>query len=151
MATSVTSKNFSGKHKLRDRPFSAAVRSQARRIAARFGVVVRYEPDTEAYAARAIEMPLVAGFADTPQEATREALSLAETTVAYMIEQGEEPPPPGSESPRTEQVNVRVSAEERARMEAAAQRRGLSLVDHVRGSALAVDPAGLIVPTTPSR
>src|SRR4051794_8607800 len=112
MATSVRSKSSSGKSKrpaaMKRGPFAPGVLKQAREVARRYGYVVRYDPDDEAYAARVIELPLVVGFGDTGDEATREAQLLAVTTVAYAIEQGQEPPAPGAESPRTEQVNFRL-------------------------------------------
>jgi len=46
------------------------------------------------------------------------------TVVAAMIEAGEVPPPPASQGKRTEQVNVRLSAEEKLVLEASARRHG---------------------------
>ena len=67
--------------------------------------------------------------------ATREALAVA---VATLLEAGDVPPPPASEGKRTEQVNVRLTPEEKLLLEEAARSRGFrGLGDFVRSSALA--------------
>jgi predicted RNase H-like HicB family nuclease len=140
MATYGTSRKSSEKRSAARRRFAADVLRQARHVVDRYAFVVRLESDEDGHAARPVELPSVVGFGETAEEAVREAKALALTTVAYLLEQGQPVPPPGAESMRTEQVNFRVSVEEKIRMEAAAQRQGMSLVEFVRSSALAVDP-----------
>jgi uncharacterized protein (DUF1778 family) len=54
-----------------------------------------------------------------------------------MLEQGQSPPPPASEEMRVEQVNVRLTAEEKLALETAAQSKGYKgLSDFVRAAAL---------------
>lgn len=82
-------------------------------------------------------MPGVMAEGATPDEcvkAVREALA---ATVAHHMETGLPVPPPASDPKRTEQVNVRLTADERAAIEAAAQRLGhRSLSDFVRAVAV---------------
>jgi uncharacterized protein (DUF1778 family) len=59
------------------------------------------------------------------------------TAVATMLEDGDTPPPPASDAMRSEQVNVRLTAEERLALETAAQRHGFrGLSDFIRNAAL---------------
>ena len=65
---------------------------------------------------------------------TREALAGA---VAYMIETAQRPPSPAREGRRTEQVNVRLTAEEKLVLETTARRKGFQgLSDFIRNAAL---------------
>ena len=58
-----------------------------------------------------------------------------------MLEEGQSPPPPASEGVRTEQVNIRFSAEEKLALETAARQHGFrSVSDYVRAAALANRP-----------
>ena len=69
-------------------------------------------------------------------ENTREALTAA---VAYLLEEGQRPPQPASEGTRTMQVNVRLTAEEKALLEVTAKRKGFTgLSDYVRAAAMEV-------------
>ena len=82
-------------------------------------------------------MPYVFGDGRTPEAAvadTREALVVV---VAYMLEEGQRPPAPASEGRREEQVNIRLTAEERALLESRSRARGFrGLSDYVRATAL---------------
>jgi len=56
----------------------------------------------------------------------------------YMIERGEVPPVPAAEGQQTEQVNVRLSVEEKMAIEAAVRRKGFKgPSDDMRVAALA--------------
>ena len=67
------------------------------------------------------------------------------TVAAAMLERGEAPPPPASQGGRTAQVNVRLTAEEKLALEAAASREGFTGVsEFVRAKVLA--GAGLTEP-----
>jgi len=58
--------------------------------------------------------------------------------VAYMLEIGETPPPPASDQKRTEQVNVRLTTEEKLVLEEAAHSSGFrGISDFVRTASLA--------------
>jgi predicted RNase H-like HicB family nuclease len=86
---------------------------------------------------RGLELPLVFGDGKTPEkcvESTREALGAA---VAYFIEQGQLPPAPANSGKRTTQVNVRLTAEEKAILEGAARRKGFEgMSDFLRAAAM---------------
>jgi predicted RNase H-like HicB family nuclease len=118
-----------------DRPVAADVAAKAAAIAQAYQVILACE-DGHWYG-RGLEMPRVYGdgkTADDCIENTREALTAA---VAYLLEEGQRPPTPASENKRTAQVNVRLTAEEKALLEMTAKREGYhSLSDYVRAAAV---------------
>lgn len=64
----------------------------------------------------------------------REALTVATAT---MIEQGEDPPVSADDSGRREQINIRVTVEEKLRLEEAAHSKGFrGISDFVRSTTL---------------
>jgi hypothetical protein len=117
------------------RPIDAAILRQAAAIAASYQVIL--ETDNGHWYGRGLEMPLVFGDGPTADKcvlATRDALTAA---VAYLLEKGEKPPAPARTGQRTQQVNVRLTAEEKAIIEGTARRRGYSgLSDYLRAAAL---------------
>jgi predicted RNase H-like HicB family nuclease len=84
-----------------------------------------------------LELPHVFADGDTADAcvtATREAMAAA---VAYLLEQGQSPPPAARSARRTQQVNVRLTAEEKSMIEATARNKGFSgLSDYLRAAAL---------------
>lgn len=65
---------------------------------------------------------------------TLEATTLS---IATMLERGEQPPGPAREGKRDQQVNIRLTAEEKLFLEAAANRDGFrSLSDFMRAASL---------------
>jgi predicted RNase H-like HicB family nuclease len=118
-----------------DRPFGAALQERARHIAGSYQIIIQFE-DGEYYG-RGLEMPLVMSDGKTPDDcvrATREALTAA---VAAILESGDVPPSPASEHKRTEQINIRVTPEEKLLLEEAAHRRGFrGIGDYVRSTSL---------------
>jgi predicted RNase H-like HicB family nuclease len=119
-----------------DRPFDKAVWARAQRVAAKYGFLIQPHPDV-GYFARGLEMPNVFADGPTPQAcvtAIREALEVATAT---MLEMDETPPPPANDAVRQEQINIRVSAEEKLLMEEAARRKGFrGISDFVRTTTL---------------
>ncbi len=117
------------------RPFAAAVAKQAAGVAAHYQVVLE-ESDGRWYG-RGLELPHVFADGATPDAcvtATQQAMAAA---VAYLLEQGQAPPPPARAARRTEQVNVRLTAEEKSIIEVAARSKGFSgLSDYLRAAAL---------------
>jgi predicted RNase H-like HicB family nuclease len=117
------------------RPFDPKLLARARRIAATYQVVMWTE-DGE-YFGRGVELPMTFGDGPTADECmqkTREALTV---TVAYMIEQGEAPPAPASEASSTEEISLRVTAEEKLRLETLAAQRGFKgVADYLRAQGL---------------
>jgi len=64
-------------------------------------------------------------------------LEAATLVVASMLEKGEKPPTPAREGKRDQQINIRLTAEEKLRLEEAARREGFrSLSDFLRSSGL---------------
>jgi predicted RNase H-like HicB family nuclease len=118
-----------------DRPFGAAVLRRAREIADSYQIVLHREGGL--YYGRGLELPTAMNHgktADACVEATREILT---TAVAYMLESGQAPPAPASENKRTEQVNIRLTPEEKLRLEEAARSKGFRGVsDFVRSASL---------------
>jgi len=117
------------------RPFAPGVLKQAKQIVGDYQIVLTSE-DGEWYG-RGLELPQVFGDGLTPAaciENTREALA---ATVAYMLEEGQTPPVPAKNGKRTTQVNVRLTAEEKAILEGSARRKGFQgLADFIRASVL---------------
>lgn len=120
-----------------DGSFNKDVQKLARDIAKHYQIILVFE-DGEYYG-RGLEMPNVFGEGKTPDACvknTREALFAA---VATLIEMDETPPLPASESPRTEQVNVRLSLIEKDVLKALAKSHGFrGLGDFIRTRALAI-------------
>jgi predicted RNase H-like HicB family nuclease len=100
-----------------------------------YQIIVEHE-DGQWYG-RGLELPHVYGDGVTPAaciESTRKALA---ATVAYMLEKGQAPPTPAKQGKRTAQVNVRLTAEEKAILESTAHRKGFEgLSDFLRAAAL---------------
>ncbi len=118
-----------------DRPFAAEIRERAAEAVGDYQIIVTSEEGQ--WYGRGLEMPHVFGDGPTPAkciENTREALRAA---VSYLLEQGQTPPSPAKQGKRTTQVNVRLTAEEKAILEGTARRRGFQgLADFIRASAL---------------
>lgn len=118
-----------------NRPFPRKAIEAARRLAASYQIIVESKEGN--WYGRGLEMPHVFGDGASPAaciEKTREALTAA---VAYLLEQGRTPPAPAKERKRTAQVNVRLTAEEKAILESTARRKGFEgLSDYLRAAAL---------------
>ncbi|MDP6479085.1 MAG: hypothetical protein QGI75_03490 [Phycisphaerales bacterium] len=114
-----------------ERPFSDHDLAAARAHAGHFGIVV--EQDEQWWYGRSVEMPGVMGDGRTPQAAIAATRSAVITAIATMLEMDEVPPAPARLGARTEQVNVRLSADERLRIEALARQGGFKgMGDYMR-------------------
>lgn len=119
-----------------DRPFELGILKRAREIAGAYQIILNFE-DGE-YFGRGLELPLVMNDGKTPDECVRATRESFVTAIARMLECGETPPPPASENKRTEQINIRVSAEEKLLLEEAAKSKGFrGIGDFVRSTTLA--------------
>jgi predicted RNase H-like HicB family nuclease len=118
-----------------DRPFNPAILRNAREIASHYRMMIWSE--NRKFYGRGIELPMVMSGGKTADECiqnTREALEVA---VAYMLEEGENPPAPASEEARSEQVNIRLTVSEKTLLEETARRKGFrGLSDFIRNAAL---------------
>ncbi len=128
---------MSDKSKNLNKAFNPKSFATAKKIAEKYEVILSFE-DGECYG-RGLEMPNVYGDGKTPNEcikSTREALI---ASIAHLLEQGEVVPAPASQGKRTEQVNIRLTPEEKVILGASAKAKGFhSLADFFRAKAMAL-------------
>ena len=105
----------------------AALFRRARRHAAQFGRVTLFDVVSEEWVSTCIEIPNAIGAGDSAKEAEKELTENLAVHFAYLDEIGRAWPEPTS-SPRSEQLNIRLTVQEKAEFEAAAKRLGLSSV-----------------------
>lgn len=118
------------------RPFDPAILDQARKIAADYEIVMWFE-DGEWYG-RGLELPNTYGDGKTPAACIASVRDGLVATVATMLEDGEGPPAAARTAQRTEQVNIRLTAAEKAILENRSRAGGFRGVsDFVRAAALA--------------
>ena len=136
MSTTSRSKNSSAKSEPAiDRPFDAKILARAKAIADKYQVVL-WQEDGEWYG-RGVELPTTMNDGKTAERCVANVRDSFVTTVAWMLERGKQPPPAVSERARTMQVNLRVTADEKLSLEAAAKQKGYGGVsDFVRAAAL---------------
>ena len=119
-----------------DRPFSQAVLRKAKRLAANYRVTLEKNGKL-GFIGSAVEMPTVFADAKTAEKCYKAALEALTVAAATMIECGQTPPQPVSARKRTEQVNVRLTAEEKILLSNAASNRGFKgISDFIRNIAL---------------
>ena len=118
-----------------DRPFDADIAAKAKKIAEQYQIIMAREEGH--WYGRGLELPHVFGDGKTANQCidnTREALTGA---VAFLLEEGRRPPTPAREGTRTAQINIRLTAEERALLETTSRQKGFSgLSDFVRAAAM---------------
>lgn len=118
------------------RAFARKILDQAERLASQYGVVIRREPDS-GFVGEAVELPFNVGVGATPEECLRETREILVSAIAVMLERGQRPPSPASEQRREVQLNIRLTADERLRLQEAARQAGFrSISDYVRSAAL---------------
>ncbi|HEX4054308.1 MAG TPA: hypothetical protein VHX86_08585 [Tepidisphaeraceae bacterium] len=118
-----------------NRPFDPDILRRARKIAESYQIILHYE-DGEYYG-RGLELTTAMNDGKTPDECVAATRDILTTAVAYMLENGETPPAPASEQQRTEQINVRLTAQEKLVLEEAAHNKGFRGVsDFVRTAGL---------------
>ena len=126
---------MSNKSKRLNKKFDNKVLSKARRIAEKYEVILAYEAGE--WSGRGLEMPNVFGDGKTPDECIKNTMEGLISTVAHLLERGETVPAPASEGKRTEQVNIRLTAEEKVILSASARSKGFhGLADFIRAKAL---------------
>jgi predicted RNase H-like HicB family nuclease len=135
-------RNSSKKHAVKknlpiDRPFDPKVLEKARRLAAQYRIVLEQDPD-EGFVGTALELPLCIGTGKTPDACVEDTREILVSAIATMLEDGQTPPAPSSEKLRQEQINIRVTSEEKLLLETAAQSRGFrGISDFIRSTTLA--------------
>jgi predicted RNase H-like HicB family nuclease len=126
---------MSGKSKKLDRPFDKKILAKAKKIATQYEVIMSFEDG--AWYGKGVEMPTVFGDGKTPNECIENTREAFIASVAYMLETGQSVPLPSSKGKRTEQVNVRLTTEEKAILSASAKSKGYrGIGDYIRTSAL---------------
>lgn len=124
------------RHKATDRPFDTTTLRKARAIASGYRLVI--EPESGVgYLGRTVELPYVMGDGKTIESCVASVLEATTLAVATLLEQGERPPTPAAEAKRDRQVNIRLTADEKGRLEEAARAEGFrSISDYIRHAAL---------------
>ena len=118
-----------------DRLFAANLLAQAKEIAADYQIILEQESGT--WCGRGLEMPYVFGDGSTPASCIASTRAALVSAVAYLLEQGRPVAPPARMGRRSLQVNVRLTAEEKALLEGTARRQGFDgLSDYMRAAAL---------------
>ena len=116
-------------------PFDRKILAAARRIVDQYDIVLRRE-EGEWYG-HALEYPEAMGDGKTVEECVEETRKALIAGVATMLEEGQTPPAPARNNVRTVQVNIRLTAEEKALLEKRSRRKGFRGVsDYVRAAAL---------------
>jgi len=119
---------------VRHGPFSPTILEKARALANEYRILLA-PVEGGGFAGHCVEVPTVWAKGRTADECVEATLRRASMVVAYLLEQGR--PVPRAAKKRTEQVNIRLSGEEKVLLKAAAQDEGLnSLSDFVRRLAL---------------
>lgn len=130
-----SSKNAAKSKKL-EKPFKESVLRKARNIVADYRIMLERN-EKLGFIGSAVELPTVFADAKTPENCYKETEEALMVAVATMIECGQRPPQPASAGLRTEQVNVRLTAEEKLLFANAAMNLGFKGVsDFIRNSAL---------------
>jgi hypothetical protein len=128
-----------------DRPIARAILLRARQAVARYQITLWQEGGQ--YWGRCVELDCL-GDGPTAQKCVKATRQAAVVAAAVALKQGEDLPPRAREGVRTEQVNVRLSLEEKSAIEAAANRLGYRGVsDYMRAAAIM---AGAWEPSRPS-
>ena len=117
------------------RPFTKDILDRARRLAGQYKIVVDFENGH--WFGHGLEMPTVFGDGKTVNAVVADTREALVTAVAYLLEQGRTPPPPAREGNRSVQVNIRLTVEEKAMLEARAKAKGFrGLSDFIRAQVL---------------
>lgn len=118
------------------RPIAPAIQKRAAELAKAYHLVLTEEPEV-GYLGRTVEMPLVMADGESIEACARATLEATTAAIATLLEQGQRPPAPARQGKRDQQVNIRLTGEERMRLEEAARRDGFrSLSDYLRASGL---------------
>jgi predicted RNase H-like HicB family nuclease len=118
------------------RPIPDDLIQRGRKLAAKYRMVIE-RAEHGGFFGSTIEMPLAFGEGKTIEACARDILEATALSIAVTLENGERPPAPSREAARTQQVNIRISGEEKLQLEAIAKRDGYrSLSDLVRAAAL---------------
>ncbi len=95
------------------------------------------EHDAGHWYGRGLELPHVMADGSTPEKCVAAVRSAMAAAVAYLLEQGKQPPQSARARRRTQQVNVRLTVEEKTLLASVARSKGYQgLGDYLRSAAL---------------
>ena len=135
-ARSQSGSKRTGPKKPIDRPFDPAILAEARRIVGEYKIILEFE-DGEWYG-HGLELPHAYGDGKTPTAAVKDTREAMAAGVACLLEDGRKVPTPAREGNRSVQINIRVTPEEKAVLEARARAKGYKgLSDYIRATVLA--------------
>lgn len=99
--------------------------------------MIERDAEGDGYLGCTVEMPSVMGGAKSIEACVRDVLEATAASIATMLERGESPPSPAREGKRDQQVNIRLTADEKLALEGAARREGYrSVSDLIRAAAI---------------
>jgi predicted RNase H-like HicB family nuclease len=131
----MSAKSKDSSKKTIDRPYTPVILRRAREIAGDYQIILHFEDGL--YYGRGLELPNAMNHGRTPDECVKATRDILTTAVAYLLECGETPPSPATEHKRTEQINIRLTPEEKLLLEEAARSKGFrGLSDFVRSTSL---------------
>ena len=123
------------KSKAKSGPFDKAILAAAERIIDAYDIVMRREEGE--WVGHALEYPEAVGVGRTVQQCMAETRKSLLAGVAAMLEDGAAPPVPARQNVRSEQVNLRLTPEEKAVLESRSRTKGFrGIADYVRAAAL---------------
>jgi len=134
-----SSKNSSksgAKSKALNKPFKESIVRKAKKLVADYRIILERN-ERLCFIGSSVELPTVFADARTPEKCYKAVQDALMVAVATMIECGQRPPQPASMGLRTEQVNVRLTAEEKLLFANAAMNLGFKgISDFIRSTAL---------------
>ena len=126
---------MAAKTKVKSGPFDKAILAEAKRLVDEYDIVMRREEGE--WVGHALEYPEAVGVGKTVEECMTETRKALLVGVASMLEDGDTPPIPARQNVRSEQVNLRLTPEEKALLESRSRTKGFrGIADYVRASVL---------------
>ncbi|MCE5279551.1 MAG: hypothetical protein ABFD92_11350 [Planctomycetaceae bacterium] len=123
------------KTKLKSVPFDESILVRAERVVDAYDIVMRREGGD--WVGHALEYPEGIGVGKTVGKCMEETRKSLIAGVASMLEDGNTPPVPARQNVRSEQVNLRLTPEEKAILESRSRTKGFrGIADYVRATAL---------------
>lgn len=120
-----------------NKPMNPVHTRAARRLVADYTIIIEPQDDG-AFVGRSVELPGCFGSGPVPGECFDSTRRVVEAAVAAMLESDTRPPAPARQRMRTEQVNIRLTAEEKLILEQSAQAKGFqNLSSFIRSVVLA--------------
>jgi predicted RNase H-like HicB family nuclease len=112
-------------------------RDAAMKVVSEYRIVIESRGEGKGFGGWAVEMPLVFGSGKTEADCIAQTRLVLAETVAFMLEQGEQPPSPAADNKREVQLNIRITPDERFRIAERARQAGFrSISDYIRRAAL---------------